>query len=408
MNQPLKLTLAQKMKYDLPASLAVFLVAIPLCLGIALACQAPLMSGLIAGIVGGIFIGLISDSPLSVSGPAAGLTAIILASIQELGSFEAVCAATAIAGMLQILFAFLKFGKITRFLPHSVIEGMMCAIGLILIVKQTPVFIGVDQVHSFHIEALFIGIISIVTMVIWEKFYAKKFLFIPSSLIVVVLSLIIASIFHHFFTEIEFSQNYFVQLPLIQNAGEFLSHLPSPDWSQFQNFIFYKVTFTIALVASIESLLSINAIERMAKHETETNKNRELFAQGIGNLISGFLGGLPMTSVIVRSSVNFSAGAKSKLSTIFHGLWLLIALLFAAKYINHIPLVALASILIYTGFKLAHPKNFIIFYKQGKIEFISYVSTVAVILIKDLLIGVLFGLVIHRLLSLYMQKKLKA
>lgn len=377
---------------DLVSSVAVFLVAIPLCLGIAHACGVPMISGIIAGMIGGMVIGFISDSPLSVSGPAAGLISLILVAINDMGSFQAFLVCIFLAGCFQILLGAIKLGKLTRYIPHNVIEGMMAGIGLILIMKQFPSFIGRMEGHPYHEEAVTIGFICLFSLIIWDKFMAHRVKTIPGSLVVVIISVIISSIFHLFLTAHEFDFHYFVHLPSITSMADLKNNLVTPDWSALASFKTYKHALTIGAVATIESLLCVNGIEKLDPLGRHTNKNRELFAQGIGNMLAGLLGALPVTSVIVRSTVNLSAGARSKLSTILHGFILLISVFFLAQLINNIPLVSLSAILIFTGYKLAHPKKFIVAFKQGYREWAPFILTLIVVTFKDLLIGVALGL----------------
>ena len=401
------LTYAQKLKSDIPASLAVFLVAIPLCLGIAHASGTPLLSGLISGVVGGIVVGLLSDSQLSVSGPAAGLITVMLGSIKDLGSYQQVCVALILAGLIQIILGIVKMGKLTRFLPFSVVEGMMAGIGAILIMKQAHFLIGQDSSHSYHIQAAVIGTISMISLLMWDHTVGKKIKIIPASLVVVILSLLINYLFHIFFAPYEFGSDYLVNLPLFSGISDVSSKLMSPDWSAFNNPTTFKVAITICLIASIESLLSINATERLDPYHRHTNKNRELYAQGAGNILCGLLGGLPITSVIVRSSVNLSAGAKSRYSAILHGLFILLAMIWGASIINKIPIVALSSILVFTGYKLANPKIFYILWKKGRLEFASFLITFLLVVFEDLLVGVMVGVFFNTIIENYFKGKEK-
>lgn len=384
---------------DLFSAIAVFLVAIPLCLGIAHACGVPLISGIFAGIIGGIFIGSISDSPLSVSGPAAGLISLIIVGISELGSFNLFLLSICIAGLLQMIMGAFHLGKLTRFIPHSVIEGMMAGIGIILIIKQAHFLYGQDLTHEFQGESLTISIISLLALFFWDKVSDKRLKTIPGSIIVVVLSLLISVVYHSFFAEYEFDSSYLVHLPEISDWNSFKSNLLFPDFSGLSNWLVYKHAFVISLVASIESLLCVNGIEKLDPLGRHANKNRELLAQGFGNMISGLIGGLPVTSVIVRSSVNLSAGAKSKNSAILHGFYLLAALFLFSGIINKVPIVALASILCFTGYKLAHPKNFIQSFKKGFKEWGPFLTTLLIVVFKDLLTGVGVGLALVTIIN---------
>lgn len=399
-------------RYDITASITVFFVALPLCLGIALASGAPVYSGLVAGIIGGIVISLISQSQLSVSGPAAGLTAICAAAYVQLGSPEYFFAAVALAGVLQILLGVFRLGGFTQFIPSSVIRGMLAAIGIILISKQIPLVIGYNKPdfwskelfnlytfeHGFkNVSALFenislgvvsISIIILVLLYLWEKFIAKRLPYLPSSFVVVVEGIVLAFLLTQIFPSLQLAEKQFVNVP--ENVFSSI-HLP-----QLSSFIskpgVWQNAVLICFVATLETLLSIEAIDKLDPYNRITPQNRELVAQGTGNFMSGLLGGLPITTVIVRSSANAEAGAKTKLSAFMHGIWLLLAVAFAVKFINLIPYCALAVILIRTGYNLAKPKMIIAVYKQGKEQFLPFVVTVIAVLLTDLLIGVVIGI----------------
>lgn len=417
-------------KYDLPAGLAVFFVAVPLCLGIAHASGAPLISGLITGLLGGVITGLVSNSQLSVSGPAAGLTAIAIAGIAKLGTFEAFLLATVIAGVIQIILGSVRAGIIANYIPGTVIKGMLSAIGLILIIKQFPHMIGYDieemgveefavttqdinelykegkaaEVNTFTIllnsltnlnrGVLLIGMVSLVFLILWDKFFQKRFKSIPGSLLVVLIGISINYIFEHMLFTYPLAQDHFVNIPKLDSITAFIRVSHFPDWSALSNYAVYSTAFTIAIVASIETLLSTEAVDKLDPQKRKTPANRELVAQGIGNTLAGLLGGLPMTAVIVRGSVNVSAGAHTKLSTIFHGLLILVAVVFFASLMNLIPLASLAAVLIYTGYKLLAPQQLIEQYKKGWGQLIPFVITVLAIVLSDLLIGVSIGIVI--------------
>lgn len=403
---------------DFPASVVVFLVALPLCLGIALASNAPLFSGIIAGITGGIIIGSLSGSQLSVSGPAAGLTAIVGAAILKLPSFETFLLAVVICGALQLVLGFIKAGVIGDYVPNCVIKGMLAAIGLILILKQFPQLIGYDAnfagnesfeqsnhentfsgiTHAFNYitpVAILIGGIGLIFQFVWEKFTASKKGFIkilPAPLIVVLLGIIINELFKANGAQYAIDPKHMVNLPSAHSAKDFFSFFTTPDFNGFLNKDVWITGLTLALVASLETTLSIEAIDDLDPYQRVTNKERELKAQGIGNIISGLIGGLPITSVIVRSSANVNAGAKSKMSAIYHGGLLLLCVAFIPGLLNLIPKSALAAVLIYTGYKLAKPSLFKAFYKKGWDQFIPFVITIAAILLTDLLIGVVIGI----------------
>jgi MFS superfamily sulfate permease-like transporter len=406
------------LRYDLPSSIVVFLVALPLCLGVALASNAPLFSGLIAGVVGGIVVGLASRSHLSVSGPAAGLTAIVSVAVVTLQSFEAFLVAVVIGGVIQLILGFLKAGIIGDYVPSAVIKGMLAAIGLILILNQVPHLLGDDSkfevdesikqsdkgnifsnfINAFaHITpvALLIGGSGLAFHFIWEKLIAGKKGFvkmIPAPLIVVLIGVGIHMLFRQSDPANSLNNNHLVSIPVANSANEFFSFFTRPDFSYLFNQQVLVTGLVLALVASLESLLSIEAVDDLDPYQRVTPTNRELKAQGLGNIISGLIGGLPVTSVIVRSSANVNAGAKTKMSTIYHGLFLLVSIAFIPFVLNLIPKAALAAILIYTGYKLAKPSLFKAFYKKGWDQFLPFVITITAILVTDLLKGVIIGI----------------
>lgn len=422
-----------QLKYDLPASIALVIVAIPLCLGIAHASGAPMMSGLIAGAVGGIVVGLLSESNLSVSGPAAGLTSICLLSIHELGSFDALIAAVLFAGIFQIAFGLLRLGFVSNYIPMAVIKGMLSAIGLMLILKQFPHLVGFDAeemgAEDFTIDqeelmdpkmvpdpthentfshlmetfafitptVAFIGFLSLLVMVVWEKKYQKKYPGLPGSLLAVFAGTLVAMILSATGFSGALTAEHFVNLPDILSEEGRLQIPGLPSLSLLQNTTFLKVAGTIAIVASLESLLSIEAIEKLDPHRHRVDGNRELLAQGMGNLFSALLGGLPVTSVIVRGSVNITAGARTRWSAVFHGILIIASLLFLLPVINSIPLASLAAVLCYTGYKLIQPSGFKEQYQRGWYQFIPFVITIVAIVLTDLLMGVMIGMVISSL-----------
>lgn len=405
---------------DFPSSIVVLLVALPLCLGIALASNAPLFSGLIAGIIGGIVIGSLSGSQLSVSGPAAGLTAIVGAAVLKMPAFDVFLLSVVICGVLQLILGFAKAGVIGDYIPNCVIKGMLAAIGLILILKQFPHLIGYDDnfegdesfkqsndentfsgiVHAFRYVtpvAILIGVIGLIFQIGWEKFTARKKGFvklIPAPLIVVLISVAINQLFKMNGSEYAIDAKHMVSIPIAQSATEFFSFFTFPDFNSFLNKEVWITGVTLALVASLETLLSIEAIDDLDPYQRVTNKERELKAQGVGNMLSGLIGGLPITSVIVRSSANVNAGAKTKMSAVYHGILLLVCVAFIPTILNLIPKAALASILIYTGYKLAKPSLFKGYYKKGWDQFLPFVITITAILLTDLLIGILIGIVV--------------
>lgn len=400
-----------KLKNDLPASLVVFLVALPLCLGVALASGAPLLSGIIAGIIGGIVVGLLSESHASVSGPAAGLAAVVLTAISTLGSYEVFLAAVVIAGAIQLIAGLAKVGFLANFIPSNVIKGLLAAIGIILILKQIPHAVGYDKdneddfsffqvdgentfselinmLNDFSYGAILLSIISLITLVYWDKTPMKKFKFFPSSLFVVILGVAINYAYQLFTPQLLIGSDHLVSIPKFEGLG---SMITTPDFSSLKNTEVWIVALTIAIVASIETLLNLEAVENVDPHKRQASPNRELVAQGLGNLLSGLVGGIPITSVIVRSSVNLNAGAETKLSAILHGVFLLISVVLLGPIINLIPLASLASILLVTGYKLAKVSLFKDMYKNGLNQFIPFFVTILAIVFTDLLIGVIIG-----------------
>jgi carbonic anhydrase len=402
------------LKYDLPAGIVVFLVALPLCLGIALASGAPLFSGIISGIIGGIVVGLASGSHTSVSGPAAGLAAVVLASITKLGAFEILLAAIVIAGALQLIMGVARAGVVANYIPSNVIKGLLAAIGILLILKQLPHAIGYDAnradessfiqangentfsaiLHAFAAitpGALIIALLSMLALVYWDRTPLKNAKLLPAPLFVVVLGVALQLMFEQFFPALAIAPAHLVDIPPVDmnNLG---AYLQLPDLAHFTNRDVWIVGVTIAIVASLETLLNVEAVDKLDPHKRETPPNRELVAQGLGNICAGLLGGLPVTSVIVRSSVNVQNDNRTKASTVIHGLLLLASVLVLAPMLNLIPLAALAAILIVTGYKLAKVSLFRDMYKKGWSQFVPFVVTVAAIVLTDLLTGVLIGL----------------
>lgn len=401
------------LKHDFRASITVFFVALPLCLGISLASGTPVYSGLIAGIVGGLIIGVISSSQLSVSGPAAGLTAICASAILDLGAIEIFFLAVALAGLLQVLLGVFKLGGFTHFIPSAVIKGMLTAIGVILISKQVPAIIGYDQpdfwsnelfnIFTFrnvysNIESLFVhthaGAIIIASSaflisVIWNRLLSKKVAFIPSSFIIVLSGAVLAFIFKQYVPALALKPSQYVQIP-----SDVFSNMHLPQLHLLTaNVLIWKYAVIICIVASLETLLSIAAIDKLDPYNRITPQNKELIAQGTGNIVSGLMGGIPVTAVIVRSSANAEAGARTKVSAIAHGVWLLLVILVAAAAVNTIPYSVLAVILLKTGYNLAKPTMIKGVYKQGREQFMPFMVTIIAILFTDLLIGVIIGIV---------------
>lgn len=404
---------------DIPAGIAVFLVAVPLCLGIAMASGAPLFSGLIAGIIGGILAPLISHSALGVSGPAAGLAVIVLTAIQDLG-FETFLLALVIAGLFQVGMGIAKAGIIGYFFPSSVISGMLAGIGIIIFIKQIPHAFGYDRdyegdlsffqgdgYNSFtelsHIlniitpGAMIIVLVSLVILILWELPSIKQnriFKLLPGSLIAVLSGIMISQMLRIFYPEMALEAVHLVSIPVAQNSTDLLNQFTFPDFSQINNPQVYLTALTLAIVASLETLLCVEAADKLDIHKRVTPSNRELIAQGLANSVSGLIGGLPVTQVIVRSSANIQAGAKTKAAAFVHGLLLLIAVMLIPALLNLIPLACLAAILFVVGYKLAKPALFIKMYKTGMYHFIPFIATILGLVLTNLLLGIGIGLVI--------------
>jgi len=420
-----KLHPLRNLQHDLPASLVVFLVAVPLCLGIALGSEAPLFSGIIAGIIGGIVVGFISRSPLGVSGPAAGLIPIVAAAIASLG-FQGFLVAVMVGGVIQILFGLLRFGIIGYYFPSSVIRGMLTGIGLIIILKQIPHIFGVDQdfegdfafnqkdgettfsefgniLGQFSTTAMIISAVSLAILILWEQQFMKKikvFQIIQGPLVVVVVGIL----FNSYFSGIEgmaLKAEQVVNIPVAKGWDSFLGLFTTPDFSYLGNREVYITGAIIALVASLETLLCVEATDKLDPYKRITPTNRELFAQGTGNIISGLIGGLPITQVIVRSSANIQSGGRTQTSAIIHGFLLLISVLVLPDLLNMVPYASLAAILLMVGYKLAKPSIFKQMYRKGWVVFVPFVITVLAIVLTDLLIGIGIGLVLAILFILY-------
>ncbi|MCU0425467.1 MAG: SulP family inorganic anion transporter [Candidatus Kapabacteria bacterium] len=406
---------------DIPAGLVVFLVALPLCLGIALASGAPLLGGIISGIVGGIIVSFFSGSELSVSGPAAGLTVIVAAAIQSLGSYENFLVAVILSGVLQIGLSYLRAGVLGDFVPSSVIRGMLAAIGIVIILKQIPHAFGRDtdfegdfsflepsghsntfseiarSIVSANPEAVIITIVSFAILLLWEHPRLKNirlFKTLPAALLVVFLGIGLNEIFHALFNDfyLRAEDGHLVQLPVTSNIPAFIQNLQFPTFAILTETSVYSVAVTLAIVGSLETLLSLEAVDKLDPFRRISDANKELRAQGIGNIISGVLGGLPMTSVIVRSSANVYAGARTRMSAIVHGILLLVSVIFLAPLLNRIPLAALAAILILVGYKLARISLFKQMFQAGKEQFLPFIVTVIAIVFTDLLTGIAIGM----------------
>ncbi len=398
------------LKKDLPASIVVFFVALPLCLGIALASGAPLFSGIIAGIVGGIVVGAMSGSQVGVSGPAAGLAAIVLAAIATLGSYQDFLLAVVLAGVIQILFGVLKAGIIGYYFPSSVIKGMLTGIGIIIILKQIPYFFGYDgnigdiyslegignAFSSISPGATMIALIGMGILVLWDSVLTKKskvFRLIQGPLVAVVVGIIFYLLTRSSDT-LAIADIHLVSVPVPDSFDSFLGQFTFPSFRMIASPQIWITAFTIALVASLETLLCVEATDKLDPHKRTTPTNRELFAQGTGNLISGFIGGLPITQVIVRSSANIQSGGQTKLSPIIHGFLLLISVIVIPTVLNYIPLSVLAAVLFLVGYKLAKPQLFVQMYKAGWKQYAPFFITVAGIIFGDLLVGIGLGLLV--------------
>jgi MFS superfamily sulfate permease-like transporter len=413
-----KINLFTYFKSDFASGLVVFLVALPLCLGIALASGAPLFSGIISGVIGGVVVGYLSQSHISVSGPAAGLTAIILTAITDLGAFDVFLTAVFIAGLIQLSLGFLKAGSISNYFPTNVIEGMLAGIGVIIIMKQLPhafgydsdfegdeAFFQVDGDNTFsylfnvlnHVQlgAIIIAVVSIIILILWNKVpFLKSLKLIPGALVAVVVGVLLNEFFIKSGSSLAIGKEHLVSLPMPSTFEEFKAIIITPNFAGIMNPKVWVVGLTIAIVASIETLLCIEATDRMDAHKRFTNTNVELKAQGIGNIVSALLGGLPMTSVVVRSSANNEAGAKTKLSAIIHGVLLLVSVLTIPFLLNKIPLATLAAVLILVGYKLAKPATFKHFWHYGKYQFLPFIATFLAVVFTDLLKGVALGIMI--------------
>ncbi len=410
---------------DIPAGIVVFFVAVPLCLGIALASGAPLFSGVIAGIVGGIVVGLLSGSQLGVSGPAAGLAVIVLSAINELGSFEVFLMAVVLTGVIQVILGLLQAGIIGYYFPSSVIKGMLAAIGIIIFLKQIPHAFGYDKDYEGDLDffqpdgyntftelghmldyispgATLVALVSLVILILWEQKFMKQvrlFQIVQGPIVAVVagigLQLALAG------TEMAISDEHTVNLPVSDGIMGFVSQFTIPDLGALTMGKVWILAFTMAVVASLETLLCVEATDKLDPQKRITPANRELFAQGIGNMVSGLIGGLPVTQVIVRSSANIQSGGKTKVAAVFHGLLILFSAMFIPHVLNLIPLSSLAAILLVVGFKLAKPSMFAQMYRAGNVQFIPFIVTVIGIVFTDLLTGIMLGMAVGVFQILY-------
>ena len=412
--------LFSSLKHDLPASIVVFLVATPLCLGIALASGAPLFSGVIAGIVGGIVVGALSDSPLGVSGPAAGLAVIVLNAISSLGAYETFLMAVVLAGVIQTILGFLNAGIIGYYFPSSVIKGMLSGIGIIIVLKQIPHAFGYDAVPEGTLDfeqtdaqntfseltnmldylqpgAIIITAAALFILILWEQKFMKRirlFQLIQGPLVAVISGILLNAAFQSFAPDLAIEPSHLVQIPVAEGLNGFLGLFTLPDFTQTINPAVITTAATIAVVASLETLLCVEATDKLDPFKRVTPTNRELKAQGVGNILSGLIGGLPVTQVIVRSSANIQSGGRTKLSAILHGFLLLIAALFIPGILNLIPLATLAAILFVVGYKLAKPSLFKSMYQLGWSQFIPFIVTILGIIFTDLLVGIGMGMAI--------------
>ena len=402
------------LRHDLPAGLSVFLVALPLCLGIALASGAPIYAGLLSGIIGGLIVALISGAQLAVSGPAAGLSTLIATTIITLGDYRLFLLTVIVAGFFQLVLGLFKLGVIANYFPSSVIKGMLAAIGILLISKQIPLALGYDQPDfwrsgllklfspdnfsgsfrdfSYHITrgAILTSIISLIVLIVLQLPFSKKIKFIPASLVAVIAGIITNIIFSNAVSGFSLKQTQLVNIP-----SNIFSSLSFPDISKlFSNTVIWKDGIIIGLLATLETLLCIEAIDKLDRRNRITPVNRELIAQGFGNITCGFLGAIPMTAVVVRGAANVDAGARTKMSAFTHGFFLLLTVLFVPLLLNKIPYASLSAILIVTGYNLAKPKLFRNMWSLGWKQFLPFIITIVVILSTDLLIGVSIGLLI--------------
>lgn len=411
----------QNLRYDFPAAVVVFLVALPLCLGVALASGVPLFSGIIAGAIGGILVGMLSKSPLSVSGPAAGLTVIVLSAVQQFPAFETFLLVVFLAGAIQVALGLAKAGVIGDFIPSSVIKGMLAAIGIILILKQLPHALGVDRDyegdfffqqldgentfseiwHAFDAQftpgAILIALLSLAFLFWWDATGANRkgwTRLIPGPLVVVLASVGLNALFQQYFPVLAITKEHLVNIRVPDSAAAFFGQFRTLSFAQIADPAVWRTAVTIGLVASVETLLSIEAIDKLDPFKRTTPTNRELMVQGVGNMAAGLLGGMPVTSVIVRSSANVSSGARTQAATVLHGLMLILSVALIPALLNLIPLSALAAVLIATGYKLAKPTVFKYEYMRGWAHIVPFVVTIVAILFTDLLIGVLIGILV--------------
>lgn len=413
---PFRASKKEHIKTDLSAGLVVFLIALPLCLGISMASGAPLFAGIISGIVGGIVVGFLSGSSINVSGPAASVALVILTAIQTLGNFEAVLVAIVIAGVFQIILGYLKAGTIAYFFPNAMIKGILASIGLVLILKQIPHALGIDEVFE-GVESFWqndgrntfseiyyvlqnigwgptiITLISLIIIQIWDRPQLKKynfFKFFPSALAAVIVAIGLNELYHVAFPDLVLKPTQLVQLPSASTFGEFFGFFSFPDFTQV-NFQIIGIALSITFIASLESLLSTEAGDKLDPYRRKTSTNTELKAQGIGNIVAGLIGGLPITAVIVRTSANVNAGGRTKVATITHGSIMLLCVALIPGILNKIPLASLAAVLFVVGYKLTSVPVYKAVYAQGKKQFLPFIITILVVMFSDLITGILVG-----------------
>jgi len=402
------------LRHDLPAGLSVFFVALPLCLGIALASGAPLYAGLLSGIIGGLIVSLISGSPLAVSGPAAGLSTLVAASIISFGDYKLFLLTVIVAGVFQLALGFFKLGVIANYFPSSVIKGMLAAIGILLISKQIPLALGYDQPdfwrsgllklfspdnffgsfknfnHHITRGAILTSVVSLISLILFQLPFSKKIKLLPAPLIAVVIGIIANLVFTRFASNFSLKQTQLVNIP-----SDLFSNISFPDISKlFSSTETWKNGIIMGLLATLETLLCIEAIDKLDRRNRITPVNRELIAQGVGNITCGFLGAIPITAVVVRGAANVDAGARTKMSAFTHGFFLLLTVLFVPFLLNKIPYASLSAILLLTGYNLAKPKLFRNMWSLGWKQFLPFIITIIMILSTDLLIGVVIGLLI--------------
>lgn len=404
-------------KTDLSAGLVVFLIALPLCLGISLASGAPLFSGIISGIIGGIVVGFLSGSNINVSGPAASVALVIYTAIQTMGSYEAILLAVILAGVFQIILGYLKAGTIAYFFPNAMIKGILASIGLVLILKQIPHAFGIDEVfegiESFRQNdgrntfseiayvmqnigwgATIITFVSLFIIIFWDRPQMKKigfFQFFPSALAAVIISIGINAIYKAFFPGLVLGSNHLVQLPVADNFMAFIGFFNFPDFTQITNPQIISIALSITFIASLESLLSTEAGDKLDPYKRKTSTNTELKAQGVGNIVAGLIGGLPITAVIVRTSANVNAGGRTKIATITHGAIMLVCVALIPTVLNLIPLASLSAVLFVVGYKLTSYPIYQGVFKQGKKQFLPFIITILVVMFTDLITGIIVG-----------------